>query len=94
MKDYPDKMTPEQARRFGEEVLNIVVPNTLWEGDDLWAYSSIGGMAKSFKDGGTHIEIYAWGGEIAIPSGGEQRGTYCSRVESPADIAGRRGCPF
>ena len=24
MKDYPDKMTPEQARRFGEDVLNIV----------------------------------------------------------------------
>ena len=24
MKDYPDRMTPEQARRFGEDVLNIV----------------------------------------------------------------------
>ena len=24
MKDYPDKMTPEQARAFGEDVLNIV----------------------------------------------------------------------
>lgn len=24
MKDYPDKMTAEQARRFGEDVLNIV----------------------------------------------------------------------
>ena len=24
MKDYPDKMTPEQARMFGEDVLNIV----------------------------------------------------------------------
>ena len=24
MKDYPDKMTVEQARRFGEDVLNIV----------------------------------------------------------------------
>ena len=24
MKDYPDKMTPEQARMFGENVLNIV----------------------------------------------------------------------
>ena len=24
MKDYPDKMTPEQARTFGEDVLNIV----------------------------------------------------------------------
>ncbi len=24
MKDYPDKMSPEQARRFGEDVLNIV----------------------------------------------------------------------
>ena len=29
MKDYPDKMTPEQARKFGEDVLNIVgqIPN-------------------------------------------------------------------
>ena len=25
MKDYPDRMTPEQARRFGEDVLNIVL---------------------------------------------------------------------
>ena len=24
MKDYPDKMMPEQARMFGEDVLNIV----------------------------------------------------------------------
>ena len=24
MKDYPDRMTEEQARRFGEDVLNIV----------------------------------------------------------------------
>ena len=24
MKDYPDRMTPEQARVFGEDVLNIV----------------------------------------------------------------------
>ena len=24
MTDYPDKMTPEQARTFGEDVLNIV----------------------------------------------------------------------
>ena len=24
MKDYPDRMTAEQARRFGEDVLNIV----------------------------------------------------------------------
>lgn len=24
MKDYPDKMTPEQAKLFGEDVLNIV----------------------------------------------------------------------
>ena len=24
MKDYPDKMTAEQARAFGEDVLNIV----------------------------------------------------------------------
>ena len=24
MKDYPDKMTPEQARAFGKDVLNIV----------------------------------------------------------------------
>ena len=24
MKDYPDRMTPEQARAFGEDVLNIV----------------------------------------------------------------------
>ena len=24
MKDYPDKMSPEQARSFGEDVLNIV----------------------------------------------------------------------
>ena len=24
MKDYPDKMTAEEARRFGEDVLNIV----------------------------------------------------------------------
>lgn len=24
MKDYPDKMTREQARRFGDDVLNIV----------------------------------------------------------------------
>ncbi len=24
MRDYPDKMTPEQARMFGEDVLNIV----------------------------------------------------------------------
>lgn len=24
MKDYPDRMTPEQARRFGKDVLNIV----------------------------------------------------------------------
>ena len=24
MKDYPDKMTPEQTRAFGEDVLNIV----------------------------------------------------------------------
>ena len=24
MKDYPDWMTPEQARRFGDDVLNIV----------------------------------------------------------------------
>lgn len=24
MRDYPDKMTPEQARTFGEDVLNIV----------------------------------------------------------------------
>ena len=24
MKDYPDSMTPEQARRFGADVLNIV----------------------------------------------------------------------
>ena len=24
MKDYPDKMTAEQVRRFGEDVLNIV----------------------------------------------------------------------
>ena len=24
MKDYPARMTPEQARRFGEDVLNIV----------------------------------------------------------------------
>ena len=24
MKDYPDKMTVEEARRFGEDVLNIV----------------------------------------------------------------------
>ena len=24
MKDYPDRMTPEQARRFGEDVLDIV----------------------------------------------------------------------
>ena len=24
MKDYPDKMTPEQARRFRDDVLNIV----------------------------------------------------------------------
>lgn len=24
MKDYPDKMTMEQARRFGDDVLNIV----------------------------------------------------------------------
>ena len=24
MKDYPDKMTKEQARRFGDDVLNIV----------------------------------------------------------------------
>jgi methylated-DNA-protein-cysteine methyltransferase-like protein len=24
MRDYPDKMTPEEARAFGEDVLNIV----------------------------------------------------------------------
>jgi methylated-DNA-protein-cysteine methyltransferase-like protein len=24
MRDYPDKMTPEQARTFGDDVLNIV----------------------------------------------------------------------
>ena len=24
MKDYPDRMTAEQARRFGKDVLNIV----------------------------------------------------------------------
>ncbi len=24
MKDYPDRMTPEQARAFGADVLNIV----------------------------------------------------------------------
>ncbi|MCR5851217.1 MAG: MGMT family protein [Bacteroidaceae bacterium] len=24
MKDYPDRMSPEQARRFGDDVLNIV----------------------------------------------------------------------
>ena len=24
MKDYPDRMTAEEARRFGEDVLNIV----------------------------------------------------------------------
>ena len=25
MKDYPDRMTAEQAGKFGEDVLNIVV---------------------------------------------------------------------
>ena len=32
MKDYPDRMTPEQARVFGEDVLNIVdMQRHLWE---------------------------------------------------------------
>ena len=48
-------------------------------------------MAESFEDGGAHIEIYARGRVVALSSGGEQRGAYCSRMESPTDVVGRRG---
>ena len=55
--------------------------DTSWEGDDLWAYCCFGGMAESFEDGGADIEICTWGRESAMSSGGEQGGTYGSRVE-------------
>ena len=37
MKDYPDKMTPEQARTFRDAVLNIVsqIPRPLLESEDI-----------------------------------------------------------
>ena len=46
MKDYPDRMTAEQARRFGEDVLNIVsqIPR-----------------GKVTEDGGKDAEVFAWG---------------------------------
>ena len=56
MKDYPDRMTVEQVRVFGEDVLNIV--------------SQI-----------PHGKVTTYGHIAALASGGEQRGSYGTRVE-------------
>ena len=45
MKDYPDRMTAEEARRFGEDVLNIV------------AQIPRGKVTTYGKD----AEVFAWG---------------------------------
>ena len=99
MKDYPDRMTTEEARKFGEDVLNIVAQIPRGQvttygyiaGDDVRIYCRIGWMAESFKDGGENAEIYAWGGETALLSGREQRRSYGSRVESATCAVRSRG---
>ena len=49
MKDYPDRMTAIQARRFGEDVLNIVeqIPR-----GKVTTYGHIAALAG---------EVFAWG---------------------------------
>ena len=83
MKDYPDRMTPKQARVFGEDVLNIVsqIPR-----GKVTTYGHIA------EDGGENLALYAWSGGTAVSSGGEYRRAYCSWVVSTTDTIGRRGC--
>ena len=88
MKDYPDKMTVEQARRFGEDVLNIV--SQIPRGKvTTYGYICAGGVAEPFADGGADFAVFAWSRQTALPSGGEQGGAYGSRVESAANFIGR-----
>ena len=84
MKDYPYKMTVEQARAFGEE----------WSCDDVRAYRGLGGMAESFADGGKDIAIFAWSREVAMSSSGKQRGSHGTWLEWTACVIGERGCIF
>ena len=93
MKDYPYKMTVEQARAFGEDVLNIVA-QIPWSCDDVRAYRGLGGMAESFADGGKDIAIFAWSREVAMSSSGKQRGSHGTWLEWTACVIGERGCIF
>ena len=63
MKDYPDRMTVEEARAFQAEVLNIV--------SQIPRDSHLGWLAQSFTDGGAYTKIYTRGGETALSSGCE-----------------------
>jgi len=59
MKDYPDKMTVEQARAFQSAVLNIVSQIPHGRVTTYGAYRCVSGMAQSFKDGGADVKICA-----------------------------------
>ena len=88
---------PAKIINYGEIICFVqrnIVADSSWHGDNLRTYSCIGGMAESCEDGGSDFEIYAWGRVSALSSGGEQGGTYGTRMESSADIAGRRRCGF
>ena len=80
MKDYPDKMTPEQARTFRDAVLNIVsqIP--------LRTYRYTCRLAQSLTDGRSHLALYSRCRITTLSSCGEQCRSHCPRLESPASI--------
>ena len=92
MKDYPYKMTVEQARAFGEDEYRRT--DSSWSCDDVRAYRGLGGMAESFADGGKDIAIFAWSREVAMSSSGKQRGSHGTWLEWTACVIGERGCIF
>ena len=63
----------------------------LWNGDNVWAYRCIGGLAESFADGGAHVALHTRSRATPLSSCRQYRRAHSSWMESSAPfIRGRR----
>ena len=94
MKDYPDRMTTEEARKFGEDVLNIVAQIPRGQVTTYGYIAALAGWPSHSRMVGRTLR-YTPGaeklGETALLSGREQRRSYGSRVESATCAVRSRG---
>ena len=95
MKDYPYKMTVEQARAFGEDVLNIVAQILHGRVTTYGHIAALAGWPSHSAGWWEDIAIFAWSREVAMSSSGKQRGSHGTWLEWTACASvGERGCIF